>query len=142
MENRPTDRPQPVSQPQAPGEPPSPSQPQATVVPKASEQSHSPDAVIFPAHMPLKATRAFLRLHEILDLADATLGVDKVRGEKSYMRPLPSGQGYFVTTSPDDTLLFPIGHDLEKQSRYNWVDQPNGFRLGYLVPDAKETPRA
>jgi hypothetical protein len=35
-----------------------------------------------------------------------------------------------------DTYLYPKGHDREGLPRYDWVDQPNGVKFGYLKPEA------
>lgn len=52
-------------------------------------------------------------------------------------RPYVRDQGTFFFVSPDaqDTLLFPVGHDLEGQDRYTWSPDPNDpcVDLGVLV---------
>lgn len=52
-------------------------------------------------------------------------------------RPHVRDQGVFLFVSPDplDTLLFPIGHELEGQERYSWSPDPADpcVDLGVLV---------
>jgi hypothetical protein len=46
---------------------------------------------------------------------------------------------WYVTPYPrrGQTLLFPHGHSLALQPRYEWRDQGEGISYGYLVPEAK-----
>ncbi len=57
----------------------------------------------------------------------------KLLGAQPHFRP---GPVIFVTTSPNDSQLFPTGHRLEKRPRYDWVEQNNGCSYGYLKAEA------
>ena len=64
-------------------------------------------------------------------VAEPLLGVDRPSGERAYIRRQPGGR-LFVTASPLDTLLFPVGHPREGQSRYHWTSRRR--RIGAGLP--------
>jgi hypothetical protein len=82
----------------------------------------------------------------ILKRAAKIMGISDA--ENIYKRKQPDGGGYyFFTPTYEQTLQFPVGHDLEGISRYDWKPHPDtkafpGVMLGYLVaqarPDYKE----
>jgi hypothetical protein len=84
------------------------------------------------------------RLASVLAIAEPLLGVDRARGGRGYVRKLESPDRrevwLYVTADPDDTLLFPLTADgpLRGRPRYDWVEGPDGVKLGYLVPAARE----
>lgn len=76
------------------------------------------------------------RINSIADIADPLLGVDESRGERSQIK---KQRGFsFVTKDPADTLYFPTNTPLRGSPRYHWIDRPDGIRLGYLTPEARE----
>jgi|GEM_PF-6091434 len=57
-------------------------------------------------------------------------------GGRVYSRDVGGGW-YLATLRPDDTLNYPNDHELAKQPRYKWEEQPDGTRHGYLLEKAE-----
>jgi len=93
-----------------------------------------PDAVRIPDSCK-SGDNALSRLNSLLGHVEKLLGGNP--DKKVTLRPGQHGCWYGLK-SPADTLLFPITHPLEGKSRYDWHDQEDGVRFGYLVPEAKE----
>ncbi len=101
-----------------------------------------PDACIFPES--LKAgNRAISRYISLVQVAENLLQVDRPNGEKAWVRQQPDlGKRCYATREQhveNCYRLFPMGHDLDGQSRYEWFPsgQDDGVEFGYLVPEAK-----
>src|SRR5262249_20054880 len=92
------------------------------------------DALILPESLKSGETQLD-RIDSILRAAEPLLGVDRPRGGRAYTRGQPGGR-LFITSSPQDPLLFPIGHPREGQSRYSWKSFPDGSERGTLVAEA------
>jgi hypothetical protein len=95
-----------------------------------------PHALIFPESWKQGQTQ-LARIDSILAIAEPLLGVDRSKGERAYIRRQPGGR-LFITSDPQDTLLFPVGHPREGKSRYKWVANPDGSQHGFLVVMAVE----
>jgi hypothetical protein len=89
-----------------------------------------PDALIIPDKMKRGRTLAE-RVHSILAFAEPMLDVDRHAGHRAYIRPRDGGW-MFVTRSPDDTIYGPLNSPFRGRPRYDWIDCPDGIRLGYL----------
>lgn len=94
------------------------------------------DALILPESLKSGETQLD-RIDSILRAAEPLLGVDRPRGGRAYIRRQPGGR-LFVTADPRDTLLFPVGHPREGQSRYQWTARPDGTERGLLVEEARD----
>jgi hypothetical protein len=90
-----------------------------------------PDALILPESWK-KGETQLDRIDSILQVAEPLLKLNRLRGEKAYIRRQPGGR-LFVTASPHDTLRFPLGHAQEGRARYHWVSRPDGSEYGFLV---------
>ena len=83
------------------------------------------------------------RIDSILKIAEPALQVDRLGGEKAYVRSASHGGFVFVTRDPTDSFLYPLDHPQKKKPRYHWVEQPGSdgkIRLGTLLdnlPQAK-----
>lgn len=97
------------------------------------------DALQIPVRFRRGATQ-IERVASIDRIADPLLGVDRDAGEVGWIRTEPIAGHLFVTKSNDDTLYFPLNSPRRGQPRYNWVTRGDGIRLGYLTPDARDTP--
>jgi hypothetical protein len=84
------------------------------------------DAIRFPRGWD-PGFRTGNRLHEVLDYCEPHLGA------KGYIRSV--GEEVLVTADPADGLLFPPGHKLGGQPRYDWQRQPDGCEFGTLRDD-------
>lgn len=93
------------------------------------------DALFYPEKLKRGGTFAE-RVDSVLDVAEPMLGVDRPRGERGYIRKQDGGW-LFITKDIADTINFPITHPLRGRPRYQWVDGPDGIRLGYLVAEAR-----
>lgn len=92
----------------------------------------NPDAVMAPASL-VRKRNPMLAGKELHDAACQILGV-----RQAYVRD--QGEERFITASPHDTILFPIGHALEKQPRYDWYDRGDGLKYGYLIDPQQDAP--
>ncbi len=102
----------------------------------ALSASRAPDALCIPERFKRGRT-LWERMNSILDLAEPLLEVDRVRGDRAYIRR--QGDGWlFVTRDPEDTLYFPLNTPLRGRPRYRWLDSADGIRRGYLVPEARD----
>lgn len=45
------------------------------------------------------------------------------------------GAHLFITLDGRDSILFPYGHPLETQPRYQWAEGERGILYGYLKPE-------
>jgi hypothetical protein len=106
--------------------------------PPQPARSARPDAIRLPptARLPVKTqgvSTIFERVGAVADIAEPLLQVDKTKGERAYIRRMPTGDFLFITRDPNDTIKFPIGHPLGGRDRYTWEDHGDGVSLGYLV---------
>src|SRR4051812_35307996 len=80
-----------------------------------------PDAVIFPR------PRTGPDVPEDVKIAAVEVAEDRLQCEGQELAWVRDQQGYsghyfFATRCPEDTEFFPVGHPMEKQSRYRWTD--------------------
>jgi len=75
------------------------------------------------------------RVRSITDIAEPLLGVDRLAGERAWIRQ-QGADWLFITKNPRDTIFFPNDHPRSGQNRYAWLNQPDGSRFGYLVEGA------
>lgn len=94
----------------------------------------APDALILPESLK-KGETQIDRIDSILSIAEPLLKIDRIKGQRAYIRRQPGGR-LFVTSNPEDTLQYPVGHDQEGKSRYAWVAQPSGIDYGFLIEGA------
>jgi hypothetical protein len=95
-----------------------------------------PDAAMFPEDWK-SGRRASDRMISLVEAAETLLGIEPDSEEKAWVRLQPHMErSCFATRSPHDTILFPTGHPRAGAPRYDWANQPDGARLGYLVPEA------
>jgi hypothetical protein len=92
-----------------------------------------PDALSIPGRYKRGRTQGE-RINSIAQIAEPMLGVDRANGERAYIRQQGFGGAVwlFVTRSPDDTLCGPRNSPFRGRPRYDWIDRPDGIRLGYL----------
>ena len=76
------------------------------------------------------------RVGSVCEIAEPLLEVDRPAGEHAWIRQ-HGPQWLFVTKSFRDTIYFPTDHPRSGQSRYTWLNQPDGSRFGYLVEGAR-----
>jgi hypothetical protein len=76
------------------------------------------------------------RVASIAEIAEPLLRVDRTSGERAWIRQQGS-DWLFITKDTRDTIYFPTGHSQSGQSRYTWLNQPDGSRFGYLVEGAR-----
>ena len=89
-----------------------------------------PDALFIPERMK-KGRTLSERMNSILDIAEPLLGVQRLKQERAYIRR--QGNGWlFITKNPEDTIDYPLGMPLQRRPRYQWIDDDNGIRRGYL----------
>lgn len=92
-----------------------------------------PDALMIPERFKTGA-RMSDRVASVADIAEPLLVVDRLAGERAYIRIQPGGR-LFVSKDTHDTILFPKGHPRDGRPRYHWVPQESGVEYGYLVPE-------
>jgi hypothetical protein len=92
-----------------------------------------PDALSIPGRYKRGRTLGE-RVDSILAIAEPLLGVDRAAGQRAYIRQQGCGPAIwmFVTRSPDDTLYGPTHSPFRGRPRYDWIDRPDGIRIGYL----------
>jgi hypothetical protein len=74
------------------------------------------------------------RVASIAEIAEPLLGVNRLKGERAYIRLQGNGK-LFISKSIFDTILFPKDHERDGQPRYRWELQADGAEFGYLVGD-------
>jgi hypothetical protein len=94
----------------------------------------TPDALILPESLK-KGETQIDRIDSILSIAEPLLKIDRTKGQRAYIRRQP-GSRLFVTSNPEDTLQYPVGHDQEGKPRYVWIVQPSGIDYGFLIEGA------
>jgi hypothetical protein len=94
-----------------------------------------PDAVFLPETVKC-GPRIFDRIAAVSRIAEPLLEVDRLKGERAYIRKQPHGR-LFITRDPADTIFFPTGHPWSGQQRYCWERQTDGAELGYLIHRAE-----
>lgn len=103
------------------------------------------DALLIPERYKVGATQRE-RIASINRIAYPLLGVDNARDEDAWIRNRPvEGGRLFVTKDGDDLIYFPATHPMRGRPRYEWVEDADGVRRGYLTPEARadeETRRA
>jgi hypothetical protein len=99
----------------------------------AGRMATTPDALMLPENRK-RGARMVDRVASIADIAEPVLAVDRVRGERAYIRLQGNGK-LFVSKSVHDTILFPKDHPRGGQPRYHWALQPDGTEFGYLVTE-------
>jgi len=93
-----------------------------------------PDA-LFISGSRKRGPRLVDRVASIAEIAEPLLGADRADGQRAYIRQQPN-DWLFVTLDAADTINFPTSHPRSGTPRYAWVNQPDGSRFGYKVPDA------
>lgn len=89
-----------------------------------------PDA-LFVLESIKRGRTLYERVGSVLDIVEPLLGVDRSLGEHAYVRR--QGNGWlFVTKDQSDTIYGPTGTPLRGQERYDWIDDQNSIRRGYL----------
>ena len=89
------------------------------------------DALFIPEHL-ITGSDALDRGENLNDIARPLLGLKP--GEWVGFKPAEVRDGVpvrFVIKRHDDTKLFPKGSAREGQERHDWVDGPDGIKLGY-----------
>jgi hypothetical protein len=92
-------------------------------MPDSPGPDRKPDAIIFNESLKCGPTMR-ARINHVLDKLEPHLGGGT--GKPGHFREIGGGQ-YLCTLSPRDKLLFPHGHDLALQPRYDWRDGPDGL---------------
>ena len=99
-----------------------------------------PDAVIYPESFK-SGRRASDRYKSLVIAAEELLQVDRAAGEHARYWKMPHlGGKCFATRSLEDSFLFPTGHPLAGQPRYDWFPSPDHpeVQFGYYVPEVGE----
>jgi hypothetical protein len=97
-----------------------------------------PDALIFPESA--KVGRTFNeRVANLAKRAEAMLGLDYAAGGRAHIRPAVN-ERVFVSPSPHENPLFPIGHERERQPRYRWEWQDDDVQFGFFIDDEAAKP--
>jgi hypothetical protein len=96
-----------------------------------------PDAVLFPDTFKKGKSSLDRTTHVQRELGPRLGGSDHTslgaaHGGRVYSRDVGGGM-FLATLSPEDTLLFPSGHDHARRPRYRWEDQPDGTKHGFLL---------
>jgi hypothetical protein len=95
-----------------------------------------PDALFVPERMK-HGDSVIERVNSILRFAEPMLGIDRNAGGRAYIRR--QGHGVlFISPDLSDSINFPLNTPFRCRPRYRWIDRPDGIRLGYLVPEARE----
>jgi hypothetical protein len=111
---------------------------------KKERDRGAPDAVLYPDSYKAEAVRAMLAgVERKLEPGEGTRL--RMRGVQDKLAPVLGGQAWhtdvgggwhMATLEPHPTFLLPQDHPTRpKQPKYEWVDQPDGTRHGYLLPD-------
>jgi hypothetical protein len=100
------------------------------------DESRKPDAIIMTGGWEPPGASSPSRIDRLCSYFEQALGAQA--GQKAYLRSISQTQ-FLVTLSPTDTLLYPTGHRLEGQPRYDWREQTSGaskgLSFGYLKAD-------
>lgn len=92
------------------------------------EAPRLPDAIIVPLGY-ARGDSSRDRLQSLKAQLGATLGVESIS-------VFNQGTYYFVTPTPDQTMLYPVDDPRHPGSRYEWREQGDGVRFGFRVEEA------
>lgn len=97
-------------------------------MPDEKARKGPPDAILYPDSMKA-GTTSRARMASVQDRLGGVLG-------GSAWHTDVGGGFYLATLQPHPTLLYPQDHPTRpKQPRYDWVEQDDGTRHGWLKPD-------
>ena len=87
-----------------------------------------PDAIIVPLGF-ARGDSSQDRLQFLKSRLASAMGIESIA-------VFNQGTFYFVAPTPDQTLLYPADDPRHPSPRYDWREQEDGVRFGYLIEEA------